>query len=50
MNKERISQILYAFSATNFITYSATKQSAFLFAGGILMIVASILLIISKKK
>ena len=50
MKKERIIQILYLLSATNFFIYLTTKKSGFLFCGGILSIVASVMLIISNLK
>ena len=53
MKKEIIITILYLLSTVNYFTYIATKQSAFMFSGGVLLIAASTMLIINninKKK
>ena len=50
MKLEIITKVFYALSACNYCAYIATKQSGFMFSGGILLITASILLIVSKKK
>ena len=53
MKKEIIITILYLLAAVNYFTYIATKQSAFMFSGGVLLIAASTMLIINninKKK
>lgn len=50
MKLEIITKVFYALSACNYCAYLATKQSAFMFSGGILLIAASIMLIVSRKK
>ena len=44
-----ITKILYCLALVGFIIYLATKKSEFMFFGGLFLIAASIMLIISKK-
>ena len=53
MKKEIIIRIIYGLSAVCFITYLITKNTMFKFFGGLLLIVASLMLIVentNKKK
>lgn len=47
--KEIIIKVFYALSALGYITYLFTEKSAFMFCGGLFLIVASIMLIINNK-
>ena len=49
MKNDIIIKVLFVLAVLGFITYLATRNSAFMFCGGLLMIVAGIMLIISKK-
>lgn len=49
MKKETIIKVLYGLAALGFFTYLVTKQSGYMFCGGLLMIVASVMLILKKK-
>ena len=44
-----IIKILYAFAILGFLTFLITKNSAFMFCGGLLMIAASIMLLVNSK-
>lgn len=48
--KSKISTVLYLISAFLFIGYLITKESSYMAAGGLVMIVAGLLLIFSKNK
>ena len=50
MKKEIIIKILYACSVIGFLTYLSTKNSLFMFLGGLLLTVASIMSILNNKK
>ena len=50
MKKETIIKVLYGLAVLGFITYLVTKQSGFMFCGGLLLIVASVMLIVNKNK
>lgn len=51
-NMEIITRIIYGLSICGFITYLITNNSMFMFIGGLLLIVASIMQImfVNKKK
>ena len=49
MKKKTIIEILYILAALGYFTYLATKESEFMFFGGLLMIAASIMLTINNK-
>ena len=49
MKKEIIITILYGCAVIAFFAYLITKKSYFQFSGGLLLIVASIMLIINNK-
>ena len=49
MKKELIIKVLYALSALGYLTYLFTKESEFMFFGGLFLIAASIMLIINNK-
>ena len=50
MSKEMITKILYALSMLGFVVYLITRNSKFLFLGGLFLVVASLTLIVCKKK
>ena len=50
MKEKIITKILYALATLGFIIYLVTKNSEFMFFGGLFLIAASIMLIVCKKK
>ena len=49
MSKEIVAKILYALAALGFIIYLITKNSEFMFFGGLFLVAASLTLIVCKK-
>ena len=49
MSKEIVAKILYALAIIGFIIYLITKNSEFMFFGGLFLVAASITLIVCKK-
>lgn len=49
MKKEIITRVLYLLAIIGFVIYLITKKSEFMFFGGLFLIVASVMLIISNK-
>ena len=50
MKKDLIIRIIYGFGALGFLLYLITKNSEFMFFGGVFLIIASTLFIINKKE
>ena len=50
MKTETIISILYALAAICFFAFLATRKSGLMFCGGLLLIAASLMLLIYKKK
>lgn len=50
MKKEIIIKIFYVLAIIGYLTYLFTQKTAFMFCGGLFMIIASIMLIINNKK
>lgn len=49
MKKETFIRIIYGCAAIGFITYLATQKSVYMFCGGLLLTIASVMVIMNNK-